>query len=189
VVGTEAQPDEQSAAQELARYVSKATGAALPISHSAAAGTKRILVGPAACSPDVRDRVRRLRRDGFLIQADADSLILAGNGRKGTSFAVYSFLERALGVRWLWPGEAAKWFPSARRGKWIRKPQCRSLPGCGATWDPAERFGVPWTSGLSSAGWVFPKSISAWKSSGRSTIALEVCASMAAMLLAKSFLP
>ncbi|HUS08480.1 MAG TPA: DUF4838 domain-containing protein, partial [Bryobacteraceae bacterium] len=32
-------------------------------------------------------------------------IALAGKGREGTSLAVYRFLERYAGVRWLWPGE------------------------------------------------------------------------------------
>jgi hypothetical protein len=84
VVGSNAPMDEQSAARELARYIQRATGASLSVVQSAAAGTTRILVGPAACTPEIRERVEGLRPDGFLIQADRDSLVLAGNGRHGT---------------------------------------------------------------------------------------------------------
>jgi hypothetical protein len=77
---------DREAAAELTRYVEKVTGANLPLSGKLPA---RILVGLSACPPDVQARVRQLGRDGYLIETQAGStLVLAGNGRDGTAFAI-----------------------------------------------------------------------------------------------------
>jgi hypothetical protein len=69
-------------------------------------------VGPSSCSQEIRKRINGLRDDGFLIESTPEgSLVLAGNGRNGTSFAVYKFLERFAGIRWLWPGESGEVIP------------------------------------------------------------------------------
>ncbi|MBR4748136.1 MAG: DUF4838 domain-containing protein, partial [Abditibacteriota bacterium] len=44
-----------------------------------------------------------LKRDGILIKSGPDSLVLAGDRPAGTLYAVYDFLEEALGVRFLTP--------------------------------------------------------------------------------------
>jgi hypothetical protein len=112
VVGNNASAEAREAASELARYVAKATGEQLSITDSAPASAIRILVGPSACPPKVRQQLSRLRGDGYVIQSlPGGSLALAGNGRDGTSFAVCRFLERSLGIRWLWPGENGEVVP------------------------------------------------------------------------------
>src|SRR5262249_9209757 len=104
-----AAPDEQEAARELVRYVAKATGKELHIEQQTFGASPRILVGAGVCPPELRSRIDG---DGYLIESLPDgSLVLAGGGRDGTSFAVYRFLERALGIRWLWPGESGEVVP------------------------------------------------------------------------------
>jgi len=100
VMGNNSSAEAREAASELAHYVAKATGEQLSITDSAPASAIRILVGPSACPPEVRKQLSRLRGDGYVIQSlPGGSLALAGNGRDGTSFAVYRFLERSLGIR------------------------------------------------------------------------------------------
>jgi dienelactone hydrolase len=156
VVGSGAQPDGQSAARELARFIRKATGADLPVVQTAAAGRPRILVGPAACAPEIRERIQRLRPDGFLIQADRDSVILAGNGREGTSYAIYSFLERAAGVRWLWPGETGEVVPrreslKVEQQSIVQEPAWlwRDLGPGGALWGALDKWAAERWVGVS----------------------------------------
>ncbi len=105
---------DRGAAEELVRYVEKAIGAKLRIVTGAPVGQRRILVGTAACPPEVRNRLARLRGDGYVIRTLADgALALAGNGKDGTYFAVYSFLEQFAGVRWLWPGDLGEHVPKS----------------------------------------------------------------------------
>jgi hypothetical protein len=112
VVAADAPAAEKSAADELVHYIFKATGARLPVASGAQGAS--IIVGLTACPPDVAARVRALKPDGIWIQADAQHLILAGSGENGTPFAVYAFLEKFAGVRWLWPGELGEVVPKTR---------------------------------------------------------------------------
>ncbi len=98
-----ASPVERFAAEELQKYLKKMSGAELPIRATAAGGV-RVLVGeqprPAGQSPlfgpddDAESFVLRTSGD--------DTLSLAGNGPRGTLYAVYTLLER-LGVRFFAP--------------------------------------------------------------------------------------
>jgi hypothetical protein len=112
VVAAQASADERSAAEELSRYIRKSTGAQLPLVNSPNARTTNIFVGPHACPPELAGKLRKISGDGWLIETEPNgSLVLAGNGRDGTSMAVYEFLQRFAGVRWLWPGELGEVVP------------------------------------------------------------------------------
>lgn len=113
VIVTGPQPSQESrlAARQLAHYIHLVTGAQLQIKSSAPPSQARILVGPSACPTAIRSRLRHLSRGGYLIESSGDRVVLAGNGRNGTFFAVYKFLERSVGVRWLWPGKSGEVIP------------------------------------------------------------------------------
>jgi hypothetical protein len=103
VVAPDAIATERTAAKELQSFLKQSTGAELPIA-SAAAGSKgpRLIVGPCeafrgAC-PDVD--LAALKHDGILLRTVGRDLYLAGGRPRGTLYAVYSFLEDTLGVRW-----------------------------------------------------------------------------------------
>ncbi len=94
------------AAAELVAYVLQASGATLPVVEEPAltdAARPLVLVGRTkrwpASFPDGFDE------DGFLIRVQGSQVSLCGPSDWGTEFAVYEFLERYLGVRWLLPGE------------------------------------------------------------------------------------
>jgi hypothetical protein len=141
-------PDTREAAAELALYIEKATGAKLPIASAMNPTGPRILVGPAVSPPEVRGELRDFGRDGFLIRVSAGgSVVLAGNPPDGTAFAVYTFLERFAGVRWLWPGELGEIVP--RRNSLRVEPVSieqrpaylwRSLGPGGALWGPLDKW-------------------------------------------------
>ncbi len=156
VVSPDAATWEQKAASELQSYIEKSTGVTLPISADAA-GCK-ILVGVAA-SPEARilsglymttveKKIATLADDGFMIAATADGkLILAGSGEYGTLFAVYAFLERYLGVRWLWPGDSGEVVPRHKDIHFdvfrrIEQPAFvwRDLGPRGALWGPFDKW-------------------------------------------------
>jgi hypothetical protein len=136
---------DKEAAAELAGYIERVTGARLPDSGSLPA---RVLVGAAACPTDVRARIGKLPPDGFLIETRPGGvLVLAGNGRDGTAFAVYEFLERYAGVRWLWPGNLGEIVPRAASLKVpavseVRQPAFvwRNLGPGGALWGKLDKL-------------------------------------------------
>jgi len=111
-----ASPAEKTAANELATYLEKVTGASFPIiKPGEAAGRQVIAVGPGAAralAPDLdlaKAGENGLGEDGILIKTllsettdQSSSLILTGaeGSKRGTLYAVYEFLEREVGLRW-----------------------------------------------------------------------------------------
>ncbi|MCC7474884.1 MAG: DUF4838 domain-containing protein [Pirellulales bacterium] len=113
VVGADATTAEKAAASELRQYLMRSTGAAFSVAHEGP--HPRILVGASALPKTDRARIEALAPDGFLIESTtAGDLLLAGNGRQGTAFAVYAFLEQFVGARWLWPGPLGEVVPTHR---------------------------------------------------------------------------
>ena len=123
VVPPDATAIERFAAEELRDHVALVSGARLPIAGAAPSGVPLVLIGRAAtrAGVDVRDLVLehyRIKTAGGALclagrdrgKPDADPLAL-GDVQTGTLFAVYDFLDRSLGVRWLWPGELGVYAP------------------------------------------------------------------------------
>lgn len=74
-------------------------------SKEASAAEYRIHIGD---SPIVRsllgeDTVKNLKKQESIVASRGDNLILVGEGREGTSYAVYSFLEKEIGFRHFTP--------------------------------------------------------------------------------------
>lgn len=104
VLPPQASAVEQTAARELKEHIAHLTGATLPIVSSAKAPadrprivlgdgplTRRLLPGfdPVALGPDT-----------IVIKTVGRDLLLAGHPRRGTLYAVFTFLEDVGGVRW-----------------------------------------------------------------------------------------
>ncbi|MCU0959542.1 MAG: DUF4838 domain-containing protein [Pirellulaceae bacterium] len=104
VVATDAIAAEQTAARELQSHLTLVTGAELPIVTEAAApaGNRLILVGQTAAFrtafPD--EDLASLMHDGIILRTAGDRLYLLGGQPRGTLYAVYTFLEDIVGVRW-----------------------------------------------------------------------------------------
>lgn len=134
VTAAEAPPVARYAANELVSHIEKATGARLPVVAEAAIPegyASRIYVGAtqaaraqgieAAKLPPETFVMRTVARDLYIVGDEDDSDPLsARNVKCGTLFGVYEFLDRFVGVRWLWPGELGTYVPQARR---IRVPE------------------------------------------------------------------
>lgn len=103
---------ERTAAQELAEHWKKATGSEAAVSTNATGKARwTFRLGRAARQIelnglDKNDATIRVG-DGIVDIAgvDGSGRIMKASTPAGTLFGVYSFLERKLGVRWLWPGE------------------------------------------------------------------------------------
>ena len=129
------------AAEELQRIIYKATGARLPIveepdtARSPDEETAEILIGPCRETERAGVGVAQLPANAFRIKTDGKRLFLNGKDGgtdvprndhvdMGTLFAVYEFLERQVGVRWLWPGDLGEYVPAHNRivsGNWELK--------------------------------------------------------------------
>lgn len=102
LIPDEAGPTVAFAAAELARYVELMSDAALPIVEEGQApeGTP-VHVGATSAAQGLIPT----DPESILIRAEEDRLILCGGSDRGTLFAVYRFLEDALGCRWLTPDQ------------------------------------------------------------------------------------
>jgi hypothetical protein len=112
----------RAAADDLVDALARISGATVPIIAAGApvAGdTVRIVLGGDERWPsEVVARVKTLPPEGFVQRTLGQAIHLAGSdvgqgglALTGTAHGVYDFIERQLGVRWLWPGEAGTVFP------------------------------------------------------------------------------
>ncbi|MCW3091481.1 MAG: beta-hexosaminidase precursor [Ferruginibacter sp.] len=100
------------AAEELRQYIKKISDADLAIKNANdATGGKHIYVGFSKAINSLNISAKTMGKEGFKIQTQNGNLIILGYDDMGTQFAVYSFLEDHLGVRWLWPGELGEVVP------------------------------------------------------------------------------
>lgn len=121
----EPSPVASYAVKELLRHVEKATGVTLkvmPESEAPAQVHTRIYIGQTKAArrhgidPDYLQReaytMRSIGNDLFIVgREDNKDPLRQDNPNVGPLFGVYEFLERYLGVRWLWPGELGTYVP------------------------------------------------------------------------------
>ncbi len=101
VLSANAEPAEQTAAQTLADYLNRITGASFPVVTDAEPpAAKELVVGVTS-----REAARFADRstwddDAVRLLTDGQTLFLTGGSARGTLYAVYTFLEDWLGCRW-----------------------------------------------------------------------------------------
>ncbi|HTL29932.1 MAG TPA: DUF4838 domain-containing protein [Tepidisphaeraceae bacterium] len=102
VTGDDASPAEQTAARDLAEHLYAMTGARFAVKKTADGDGPKILVGPSALAKKLSPETKwdALGTDGMIVKTVGKDLILAGGRPRGTLYAVYSFLEDNVGVRW-----------------------------------------------------------------------------------------
>jgi len=92
---------EKTAARELSEHLKLVTGAdfqTIAEKDVPAGGKSLIFVGNTAKAPK-----KDYKFDAILIKMDGGNLILAGHKKRGCLYAVYSFLQDVVGVRWWAP--------------------------------------------------------------------------------------
>lgn len=113
------------AVEELVWHVALATGVTLdvlPESEAPADVHTRLYVGDMETARAQGIDLDRLPREAYVMRSVGNDLFLVGreaeddplresNPDVGTLFGVYEFLERYLGVRWLWPGDLGTYVP------------------------------------------------------------------------------
>ncbi len=130
VIVLPAQPSavERYAAQELSEHLAKATGATIPVQNENALGgaatATRIYLGATQAAHTAGLDGKKLPRETFTLRSSDKALFIVGRDEAGdpldrdtsagTLFGVYEWLERELGVRWLWPGDLGIVVPRTR---------------------------------------------------------------------------
>lgn len=107
------------AAQELTNAFFRISGARFAIERSDAGVNANVIAFESGSSHVAKEisTVRTLK----------GGLLFTGNSPRATLYAVYGFLERELGCRWLWSGETGAFYP--RRTTF-------DLPAIDRTWTP-----------------------------------------------------
>ena len=104
VIGDDANDVARHAAAELQDHLEQVTGAQLPIvTESTLAGdAPKILVGRTRLTRRLLGGldVRTLGPDGIVLKTVANDIVLTGGRSRGVLYAVNTFLEDAVGVRW-----------------------------------------------------------------------------------------
>jgi hypothetical protein len=114
VIVTPAQLPEfvQLAVDELVADIAASTGATLAVERVSSPDRLEIHVGQTDYVQSLNLPLKELGVDGFqILFPAANRVVLAGGSETGTEFAVYDFLERYVGVRWLFPGEIGTHVP------------------------------------------------------------------------------
>jgi hypothetical protein len=99
-LATDASTPELFAAEELRKYLSQATGGDFPITNDPKQG---FVVGEAGRS--IAGEIPVLSEDGYIMKRVGSQIVLLGGSPRATLYAVYHFLERYVGCRWLEPGD------------------------------------------------------------------------------------
>lgn len=103
-VPRDAIPAENTAAQELQKYLQQVTGAKLAITTEGAVpeSAPQLLVGQGTRVKRLlpRQNWAALGKDGIVIKSVGKHLVLAGGRPRGSLYAVYQFLEDSVGCRW-----------------------------------------------------------------------------------------
>lgn len=132
----------EQAAEELVGHVRRMSGAELPVlrirqdqlpgtlEQVRAEGKVPVLLGSLALK-QLEPRSAEMDKalddpSGFVVQARADQILLAGSSPSAVAFAVYALLED-LGVRWFFPGELGTVIPrqadlAVTTGETVEKP-------------------------------------------------------------------
>jgi hypothetical protein len=110
--------EEKLAAEELAAFVKKISGADLPIQRlkkgdELPKGNLILLGAELAKGEGLGKELAALSPDGFLIKTKGDRLNLSGQRARGTLYAVYELLE-TLGCRWVMPGDFGEVIPDSK---------------------------------------------------------------------------
>jgi hypothetical protein len=112
----QAEQTEIYAAQELRSALKKISGADFDVISGENPPASNVIIIGDLKNPEVQAQAGALKLSPGKVEEVAvytlgGRLYLAGNQPRGALYAVYSFLQRELGVRWLWPGADGEFIP------------------------------------------------------------------------------
>lgn len=102
------------AAEDLAAYLGRMSGAAIPVGEKPVAGLLPIYVGAAPDSAATRPAARLTEfGDGYVVDISAKRIVLQGESRRAVYYAASDLLE-GMGVRWYGPGALGEVVPTRK---------------------------------------------------------------------------
>ena len=142
------------AAKELKEHLDKSSGLSFKTINAVSPDVnqykKRIFVGDSDCVRTILDtnEIKNLKNQQSLVTAKGDDIILIGGGERGTTYAVYDFLEDEIGCRWFAPAPDGTYIPEYSKksasGKTITKqPAYSGFRGIHTLADYPDEFSVP----------------------------------------------
>ncbi|HWL52584.1 MAG TPA: DUF4838 domain-containing protein [Chthoniobacteraceae bacterium] len=151
VIAPEATDEVRRAAALLQEYLQESTGATFAIEEGAPTAGKAIHVGRTAYVSGANLLPDDLGEQGFILQPHGGHYVICGGDDAGTRHGVLEFLERYVGVRWLWPGEEGTVIPvlrsltvpmeTVREEPSFLMRQVSPLDWNGETWRPLKEWG------------------------------------------------
>ncbi len=112
------------AAEELVHHLEKSCGARLEVrteSEAKLTAPPRIYIGASRAVREAGIDVEKLAAEAFVLRIKDDEVFIVGKDGggdpldadtcAGTLWGVYEWLDRDVGVRWLWPGELGTYVP------------------------------------------------------------------------------
>ncbi len=132
-LASQADPATVYAAQELTNALKKISGCDFGLQVGGPFPAAHAIVIGDLGDPEVAARASALQLSQGAVEQTVvrtldGRLYLAGNQPRGALYAVYAFLQRELGVRWLWPGPDGEFMPA--RERWdLPELAYRHLPG------------------------------------------------------------
>ncbi len=152
IIASNASEQEKQGAEDLSTYLSKMSGAKVPVSQSLSVEGNRILLGVAGHPPVADWGGPPPGRDAVVIETrqrgpEAWDLLLIGGDARGAGYAVYEFLERFLDVRWFMPTDLGEEVPERKTIeldtlKWSHTPDYLGVAG------------LTWQGGPGAADWL-----------------------------------
>ena len=106
VVGVNAAPSTRHAAEELQHFLTKMTGATMPlVTDDAPPAPSEIWIGDNQRLRDANVLIdyEVLGQEGYVIRTRGRHIFITGGEPRGTLYGVYGFLEDHLGCRWFTP--------------------------------------------------------------------------------------
>ncbi|MDO8539179.1 MAG: DUF4838 domain-containing protein [Opitutaceae bacterium] len=123
VVEDQANEFHLTAARDLQEHLRLISGAEIPIVDAAAArgadsATVRLIVGASKLSRALGVGNEGMEKEAYRIRTSGNNIVFLGEditrSSNATAWAVGYFLDRELGVRWLWPGELGTHAPARK---------------------------------------------------------------------------
>ncbi len=119
ITGKDMNSTETFAAEELQQMIKKISGTELKIVKGGRLESHDIIIGTPETCAAVKTVAGKLKlgsrnAEKIAVCVIGNKLYLAGNSPRAALYAVYTFLDKELKVKWLWPGKTGEFYPKQK---------------------------------------------------------------------------